>query len=477
MLKNTPIQHSISVLDQRNIVTRRLILAIVAIIPIFVAFVGKTLGSSGLLIALLGPIGLSTAYLLSKKLEWIVFVALMYAFTVGPILMGLPGIPVGIAMDAMLLLGIGTWALHRIKWDQWEEFNIPGAGIIGLWIAYHLIQIANPTAQSRAAWFYVMRPAVAYPFLFLATYHFAKGYKQTRTLLALFTLGVLTTALWGLSQHLFGYFKFEFDFLTAADAIHLVYIQGRYRIFGTLMSPAQYGVAMAMFSVFFFVLGIYIKSYKRLRFLVISILCFVLTVYSGTRSAFVVYPVSFLFLLIVERSGKMIGTAVVGAALFVVLMIIPTNNYHIKRMQSTFKTEEDASFQVRAENRKRITPFILSHPLGGGLGSTGVWGMRFSPGSPLAQFAPDSGYLRVAVELGWIGLILYVVLMLRLFWLSFHGLQQSTGWRKAVIAATLAALSALFVVEWAQDILGKLPFNQLFWILMAMTIRLGERHD
>ena len=44
-----------------------------------------------------------------------------------------------------------------------------------------------------------------------------------------------------------------------------------------------------------------------------------------------------------------------------------------------------------------------SFPIGGGLGSTGVWGQRFTPGSFLAMFAPDSGLIRVAVELGWVG--------------------------------------------------------------------------
>ncbi|MCP6423416.1 hypothetical protein NL463_29335, partial [Klebsiella pneumoniae] len=62
-------------------------------------------------------------------------------------------------------------------------------------------------------------------------------------------------------------------------------------------------------------------------------------------------------------------------------------------------------------NQKRIQPYILSHPIGGGLGATGVWGVRFAPYSFLANFPPDSGYVRVAVELGWIGLGIFCTLM------------------------------------------------------------------
>jgi len=49
--------------------------------------------------------------------------------------------------------------------------------------------------------------------------------------------------------------------------------------------------------------------------------------------------------------------------------------------------------------------------MGGGLGATGAWGQRFAPNSYLASFPPDSGYVRVAVELGWIGLFIFCLLM------------------------------------------------------------------
>ena len=89
----------------------------------------------------------------------------------------------------------------------------------------------------------------------------------------------------------------------------------------------------------------------------------------------------------------------------------PTSNLAVYRFQSAFKPSEDASFQVRARNQKRIQPYILSHPFGGGLGATGVWGQRFAPYSYLASFPPDSGYVRVAVELGWVRLLIFCSLM------------------------------------------------------------------
>jgi hypothetical protein len=152
--------------------------------------------------------------------------------------------------------------------------------------------------------------------------------------------------------------------------------------------------------------------------------------------------------------------------------MIPTQNYHIKRMQSAFEATEDASYQVRAENRKRIIPFILSHPIGGGLGSTGVWGMRFSSWHPLAQFAPDAGYMRVSVEMGWLGLLLYLSVLGTLFFLGAKSALSTSDEIREKALPLWTALISLLVIEWAQDIIGKVPFNVFFWILIAVLIRL-----
>lgn len=43
---------------------------------------------------------------------------------------------------------------------------------------------------------------------------------------------------------------------------------------------------------------------------------------------------------------------------------------------------------------------------------------------------------------------------------------------KVLGLALLTGLSSLFVIEYAQDINGKLPMNILLWILMAVMIKL-----
>lgn len=93
----------------------------------------------------------------------------------------------------------------------------------------------------------------------------------------------------------------------------------------------------------------------------------------------------------------------------------------------------------------------------------------------LAQFAPDAGYMRIAVELGWIGIILYFALLIRLFFLALMSFSKLTVPEYRILGlALLSGLSTLFLIEYAQDINGKLPMNILLWILLAIMIQLPK---
>lgn len=417
--------------------------------------------------------GAFIVYLLIMRSEAVLYITAVYSVVVGPMLMAVPSIPVGIMVDFFITLAVGVTLLRIQKHKMTSLFAVPGALVVLLWVGYNLAQIANPVAASRVAWFYVMRPAVFFPMLYFMAFRFLTTRKEIYRFLAVLAALFLFSIIWGLIQHINGYFDFEMSFLQRANAIHLVYIQGRWRIFGTLTSPAQFGVAVGMIMISFIVIMKFVKT-KRWMWLIAMLLAGAAMIYSGTRTAYVIAPWSLMLLVVITRNRTMIITSAIAGILFLGVLAVPTNNYHLQRIQSAFNADEDESFNVREQNRKAITPFILSHPFGGGLGSTGVWGMRFSPWSPLAQFAPDSGYIRVAVELGWIGLIIYLSLLLRLFWLMFMSWRVSDERDQWLILAILVPLSSLLVVEWVQDIIGKMPFNILFWMITAAVIKLGE---
>lgn len=413
-----------------------------------------------------------------------VYLMVGVAFTMNTFLKLIPNLPIGLLMDFCILIMVLT-LLYDCYWqNDWKEaFGSPVSWVIAVWSGWHLIEFVNPIAASRVAWFYVMRPAIGYILIFFVTYRHLTNLEEIKKLFFFIVILTMVSAAWGVAQFVFGYFPFEMSYIIMHDAVHLVFIQGRWRSFGTMGSPAHFGVIMAyMTTACWLLLGVKYSGFQKFILVLTSVLTLTALVFSGARSGFAVLPISLMVVVGLSQNFKLyMASAVAGVGLIIVL-ITPSDNYHVQRIQSTFKGSEDESFNIREENRAKITPWIMAHPMGGGLGSTGVWGQRFSPGTFLANFPPDSGYVRVAVEMGWIGFLLYLLLWGVILWHSIFGFYalktrckdfpEEYGERKLMSIAIIAGFVPLTVVETAQDIIGKLPSNMLFWIWLAMLIRI-----
>ena len=198
--------------------------------------------------------------------------------------------------------------------------------------------------------------------------------------------------------------------------------------------------------------------------------------YSGTRGAYVLLPAAMVMVAILKFNKKLL-TLVVLAGLFLVFLIqVPTSNPSLLRFQTAFSPSKDPSFNVRAQNQRRIKPYILSHPIGGGLGSVGIWGRRFAPHSYLARFPPDSGYVRVAVEMGWIGLLLFCVFNFIILYRGIYYyfiIQDPT--LKTYCLAMILIVFAFNIGNYPQQAFVQYPSNILFYLavaIMTVTMRL-----
>lgn len=382
----------------------------------------------------------------------------------------IPEIPIGLFIDFLILLmliGKGYQLQHD---REWSRLKSPLTLIILIWIAYNLAQIANPWAASRTAFFYVIRPAVGYLMLYFFIWDSVKGTKSVNNIFNYILFLGWIAAIWGICQFFFGYFEWEMAHVMRTDTVHLVFNQGRWRSFGPIGSPAQYGIIMASLACIAANSFFYRKSILEKLVLAFLFICFLLAmVYSGTRASFVILPIFYFVKVLISKNKKLYLTIILGIAALVILAKVPTNNYQIQRIQSVFRASEDKSFQVRSANRKIITPWILRHPIGGGLGSTGVWGQRFSPGTFLANFPPDSGIIRVAVELGWIGLIIFLLIYIKAFQKGTKAIwRMQSGKHKDTVESIICCLPAWLLVEMGQEVAGVFPMSLLFWVFLAI---------
>ena len=383
----------------------------------------------------------------------------------------IPNLPIGMSIDFLILLMLVGKAFRLQYHREWSRLKSPLTVIILLWVGYNLAQIANPWAASRAAFFYVIRPAVGYLMLYFLIWDTVKGTKEINGIFNYVLFLGWIAAMWGIYQFFFGYFGWEMSHVIRTDTVHLVFNHGRWRSFGPIGSPAQYGIIMASLACMTGNAFFYKKEVLAKLIMAGLFFCFLMAmIYSGTRASFIILPIFYFVKVVISRNKKLYLTLILGIIGLVILAKVPTNNYQIQRIQSVFKANEDKSYQIRAANRKMITPWILKHPIGGGLGSTGVWGQRFSPGTFLASFPPDSGIIRVAVELGWIGLIIFLLIYLQAFFKGTQGLwAMQTREHKDKVESILCCLPAWGLVEMGQEVAGVFPMSLLFWVFLAVV--------
>jgi cell division protein FtsW (lipid II flippase) len=197
--------------------------------------------------------------------------------------------------------------------------------------------------------------------------------------------------------------------------------------------------------------------------------------YSGTRTTTIMLPTGIaLYSLMTIRNKTTLITLFVSFLVATFLMIAPIDSPALNRMRSTFNSE-DESLNVRDENRHFIQPYIYDHPLGGGIAASGVEGMRFNPDHPLAGFPPDSGLLKIALDMGWIGLALTVIFYLMILYtgIQYYYRMHNEEYKKYIIAITTSLFSVM-VTQYSQVSIGQIPNALFFYGAIALFKRLLE---
>jgi hypothetical protein len=308
--------------------------------------------------------------------------------------------------------------------------------------------------------------------------------KFVKVLINLWLVLTLISALYGLFQEFHGLLQIEKDWVAADDfRFNLIVNWGRYRIFSFLSDPTLFGILMAYTGLFCIALlpGPF-KAWYKVFLTFCAVVMLLAMVYAGTRTAFVMVPAGLVFFVLVTLQKKtmiicgvigVLGAGIIFSDIRNLGPFLTTSS--LERIRSAFKPSEDASYQVRERSQAFIKPFIQSHPFGAGLGSIGAWSVRFTPNSPLSKFAPDSGYRRVAVELGWLGLIVYCI---------FFGTILIVGVRnyyrmhdpllKTYMAGVLGAIFSIVVANYPQEALIQVPTILIFYIMMALIIKLKK---
>lgn len=426
-----------------------------------------------------GLIGLLIVYycLVHPLIGFYIVTAISY-FTAYPERILRMSIPITTGIEVlMLLLLIGSHLFLKKKIDQNDFFKTPVSLAFLIYLLLVGVEFFNPNMYSVAGWIFFLRRFIMFMLIYIISYRLFDTSEKIRTFLKFWIFLAFVTAAYACFQQWFGMLPFEMDYLMSNPHEYQLYFQGgTIRKFSFLSDPTTLGILEGSSSVFLLVLGINEKRPKRrnLMFAVFLVLVLGMT-YSGTRTTNIMLPAALCLYALLTITNK---TTLVTIFVFILaaafIMFGPIENSTINRIRSTFDTKEE-SIAVRDMNRKYIQPYIYSHPIGGGISTSGVLGEKYNPGHPLAGFPPDSGLLLAAIELGWIGYAITILVYLLILYQCIHFFFQTGNERNRIfIAAITVSLFSIIITQYSQVTIGQLPTALFFYAALALVMRLKE---
>ena len=378
-------------------------------------------------------------------------------------------IPFGLAVDAILAIILLALILGRGRHLEWKYTANDFTVVSLIWLVFTILEIANPEAVSFAAWFYAMRGVALYQMLVVVVgFLMLRNSKDLNLFLFIwFSISVLA-ALKSIQQIQIGMDPWEQKWLDQGGAL-THFIHGKMRAFSFYSDAGQFGAAMGHVALVAGIMAIGPGSKLQKRLLMVTaILTLIGMLFSGTRGAMFVPAAGAMLYLFLSKNFKVfvLGLVLVmGVYGFLRYTTILNNNYQIFRLRTAVQPSQDRSFQVRLENQAKLKVYLATRPLGGGIGSSGNWGMRFSPNTFLAQTPTDSWYVKIWAEMGIIGLAIHLII---LFYLLIRCCYIVWKLKDPAIRQTMLALTAgifgIMAASYGNGLYGQMPTCMIIYL-------------
>jgi len=394
-----------------------------------------------------------------KRLDWSIEVGVLIEF-----------------LEGVLVLALALSVITRR--DAWR-FSSPLTPFILLYLPYQVIIAFHPSLPTTYNMIYALREPLDNFVPFFAAVYLVRDRQQLRSFLYLWLGLAAFIALYGLKQYYLGLFYWEADWL-AVNPTHLVYNQ--LRIFSTLGSADALGMHMAVSIVIALGVAFY-TSNPKIRLVALALIpIFVVTnLYTLTRGAYLAVLVGVLALALITRHRAMLLGLVVAAALVLGWYQVNQDSLLVARVMTMFSPEEDESYTVRTGYLQQYLPVILNRPFGFGPATSGRQGgvllasagVDADPTSSLAGVPTDNYYFRIALENGWVGCLLFILLLVAVigFGIKVY-LTAGDPLIKWVAPAFVAAYVAMAVSSWSNNYFSHPQLKLFFWFSLGVLSNL-----
>ncbi len=395
------------------------------------------------------------------------WVYLGYSFILGFVSKSFLSIPVGIALDGILIL---TWCSILVNKNRFNWKNLKNEHVILslIWFFISFLEIFNPAGGSLIGWFNEFR-FTALSWLLVAPLAFLLFNKRKDLnhfiLFILFFSAIAT--LYGVKQLYLGVTNGEQQWLNAGnDYTHI--LEGKLRVFSMYSDAGQFGASQAIMAVIALVLASGPFGFMKKVFLAIAALLFLYGMgISGTRGALFALVSGLFYALFLSKNFKLliIGATFALSGLWVLKYTnIGDEIFQVRRLRSALNPK-DASFNVRLENQKKLKFMLKDLPFGAGLGMSGMNGTTYNADKPIANVQPDSYWVKVWVMYGIVGLLIW-------FSINAYIIGKCSGivWKlkdprlKVKMIALTSGTVGCFICSYGNEIMNGMPSSVIMFM-------------
>lgn len=360
------------------------------------------------------PLGIFFAVRMFLNPQEALLISLIFSFLFSGITRYVHG-PWGLGLDALLVLGWLGMFFQVFRNGNWKPLRNDAMLLALLWFGYVFLELGNPEMRSVEAWFYAMRGIGFYQLLsFGLAFMYLRHPKYVDRFLDI-TIGLsILGTIWGLRQKYLGTDLAEDYWLWVENHQDEHILFGVLRVFSFYSDAGQFGSSQAMFSLVSAICILGPMSWKRRSFYLLgAILTLIGFFVSGTRGALAVPVAGVLVYMIVSKNFKVLiaGVFLMGLSFYLLKYTFILHSVEPIRRMRTALDFSDPSLNTRLKNQIKFSNYLRTRPFGGGVGSAGFWGTRFTPGTFLASTPTDSYYVKIWTETGVVGMCLHMLML------------------------------------------------------------------
>lgn len=198
-------------------------------------------------------------------------------------------------------------------------------------------------------------------------------------------------------------------------------------------------------------------------------LLFSVVVLTLTRSMFIIVGLVAMLQPALSK-GRGIGRVIVlavllGAGASVGLQYMPGSERITKRYDTMKDMQNDGSFKGRLAIFTTGIPWVLQHPLGLGLGSSGFGAGRIGGAGSVQEGFCDSGYVEVFSQFGWIGGLAFFAAMAQIWGELSRRIRM--GGREPFLFTGRVVLVGCMVFLAVGNVFGGFS---LFWVFLGLSL-------